>query len=339
MFFVSSGSIVGDYPEMREVIERLDAHLAAVGDGAVRADTAADFVGADPAEIERLLKEYLLQGLLTSQAVYLCPQCDQVLGLIRDGHELWCDLCERTQSLRGKDLRGSVIYRVRADALREPAQEEAAGPGSALPGTPILFIAGDRGGGPRVQLDLPGEEKALRQAVKNATLAARFVFLPPLYAATAGQLVEQVEAGPGILHFVGHGADRRLQLVDPAQPLGVQPVTPERLADLLRHAPNTIHLAYFNTCDSDGTARFLAEARVVEAAIGWPGKINDIIAVQYAETFYRLACGGRPLSQAMQMASVCLGTSAIQPQLFVAGGIDPNTHALIRGIECHPASR
>lgn len=331
MFFVSSGSIAGEHPEMRDIIVLLDAHLSAVGDGAFRADMAADFLNAEPAVIERLLDEYVRQGVVVSQLGYLCPQCDQLLGLVRSGRELWCDLCDRTQSLRAKDLRGCKVYRVRTDALRETqVPNELEETGTAGRGTSILFVAGDRGGGPRAQLDLPGEEKALQQAVKSAKPSGLFSFLSPIYAATAGQLVEGVEAGPGILHFVGHGAERHLQLVDPSQPLGIQPITAERLEQLLRHAPTKIRLAYFNTCDSDGIARRLVESGVVDASVGWPGKVNDTHAVQYAGTFYRLVCSGRALEQAMQMAAVCLGTSPIQPQLFVATGFDCQAYTLLR---------
>lgn len=330
MFFVSSANIAGEHPELQEVIIPLDAHLAAVGDGPLRADTAADFLSAEPAVVDRLLKEYVRQGVLVSQIHYLCPRCDQLLALVRSGRELVCDICDRTQSLRGKDLRGCVVYRLRPDAAREPLPHGSEAPCAAAVGTSILFVAGDRGGGVRAQLDLPAEEKAIQQAVKNASRGALFSFLPSLYAASAGQLVERVEAGPGILHFVGHGSDRRLQLVDPAQPLVVHPVTAERLAQLLQHAPTRIRLAYFNTCDSDGMARHLAEAGVVDAAVGWPGKVNDTHAVQYAEAFYRLACGGRLLEQAMQMAAPCLGASPIQPELFVAAPFHRATYTLLR---------
>jgi len=330
MFFVLSASIAADYPELREVIERLDGHLAAVGDGGVRADTAADFVDADPAEIERLLKEFERQGVVSSHPSYLCPLCDQLLGTIRDGAGLWCDVCERTQSLRGKDLRGCIMYRVCADASREPLQGVVSISSTEMTGAPILFIAGDRGGGSRAQLDIPGEEQALIQAVKNATRGTLFPFQPPRYAASAAHLIGGVEAGPGILHFAGHGAERRLQLLDPSQPLGVHPIPPERLAELLRHAPKRIRLAYFNTCDSVEVARHLVDAGVVDASIGWAGKINDSHAVQYAGEFYRLACSGRAVEQAMGMATPCLGASPVLPQLFVVAGFERETYTLLR---------
>jgi hypothetical protein len=141
--------------------------------------------------------------------------------------------------------------------------------------------------------------------------------------------VEGVEAGPGILHFVGHGSERRLLLVDPAQPLATLPVTPERLAELLKHSQVCIKLVYFNTCDSSNIASYLISSSVARAAVGWSGKISDTHAIQYVETFYRLACDGRPLEQAMQMAEVCLGESKTRPEMFVADGLDRKTYNLL----------
>ena len=332
MFFVASASIAAEHPDLEPAIESLDAHIAAVGQAGIRHELAADFVGQEPETVERLLKEFARLGVLVAEIAYVCPVCDHVLAKTRDGRELWCDICERTQSLRGKDLAGCTVYRVRADAERTP--EIPAGTGSAAATEAevvfILIVAGDRGGGQRAQLDQPAEQKALHRAIAEADNGDSFAFAQPLFAAEPGGLVKGVEAGAGILHFVGHGTDRRLVLIDPALPLASHAVTPERLEQLLRHAPQRIRLAFFNTCDSEAIARHLASSNVVEAAIGWPGKVNDNHAIQYVEVFYRLACSGKPLEQAMQMAAVCLGETLLSPQLFVANGLDPHKYVIVR---------
>jgi hypothetical protein len=74
MFFVSSGNIAAEYPDLREVVIGLDRHLAAVGDSAILSDTVADFVLAEPALVDRLLKEYVRQGRVDNAACVHMPR-------------------------------------------------------------------------------------------------------------------------------------------------------------------------------------------------------------------------------------------------------------------------
>lgn len=329
MYFVASASIAADHPELADAASALDAYLAASEGSPVRPETAADFTAAEPAITARLLKEFERRGVLSTEIGYLCPVCDGLLGTVRGGRELWCDICDRKQSLRGKDLRGCTVFRVRTDA--EKAERPAVVPTNTGMLLTIQFVAGDRGGGPRAQLDQPGEEKAIRRAIQSSRGSSRFEFAPGLFAAGAPELVERIEEGPAVLHFAGHGTERKLLLLDPAQVQPSQPVTPERLETLLKYAPERVRLAFLNLCESEAMARHLADTGAVDAAVGWAGKISDGHAVRFVEIFYRQLGNGRPLREAIDKASVALGDSDARAVLNVAPGFLPETYSVIRG--------
>jgi hypothetical protein len=332
MFFVSSASIAADYPELREVIERLDGHLVAVGDGGVRADTAADFINADPAEITRLLKEFERRGVVSSHPGYLCPLCDQLLGAIRDGAGLWCDVCARTQSLRGKDLRGCIMYRVCAAALQVQPRIGVTVLGTESTGAPILFIAGDRGGGPRAQLQIPREEKAIHDAVGLGSHRDGFRFAPSIYAASINDLIGCRRHRPAIVHFAGHGEERLMVLVRDRDPLLVMtPLNLSQAETLFASFSSELRLVVFNTCHSLDLAKHLTERGIVRMAIGVDGAISDDSAIQFAITFYRQLADGESVQRAFDLACLSLGEPSRggRPHLLHAEGVDLSSATFI----------
>lgn len=190
----------------------------------------------------------------------------------------------------------------------------------------IQFIAGDRGGGPRAQLQIPREEKGIRDAVTLGRFREAFDFAPSLYAAGINDVVACRHHQPAIVHFVGHGDERHLVLVrDRDLLVDMTPLDPMQAETLFGNFPARVRLVVFNTCRSLELARHLTARGVVDMALGVEGLIADSHAVGFATAFYRQLSDGETVRRAFDLARLHLGTAdeAARPQLFVAGGVDP----------------
>ena len=69
----------------------------------------------------------------------------------------------------------------------------------------ILFIAGDRGGTQRNQIQIPREFDSIQNALRSCKHRDAISLATPILAATFQKLVEAYRHGPAILHFAGHG--------------------------------------------------------------------------------------------------------------------------------------
>src|SRR5688500_2528519 len=79
--------------------------------------------------------------------------------------------------------------------------------------TRIVFVAGDRGGTQRSQVQIPREYTSIQDAIRGSAQRDSFDVVPPILAASRQTLVEAHRHRPTILHFVGHGDDRSLSFV------------------------------------------------------------------------------------------------------------------------------
>ena len=192
----------------------------------------------------------------------------------------------------------------------------------------IQFIAGDRGGGPRSQVQVPREEKGIREAIALGRCRDSFDFAPPVLAASIDNVIACHRNGPVIIHFVGHGEERRMVLVRDRDPLvELMLLDTRQVETLFTNFPVRIRLVVFNTCHSLELARHLAERNVVDMAIGVPELIPDDHAVRFAVCFYRQLGDGLTVRAAFDLAGLQLGDlgATSRPQLLHSAGVTPET--------------
>jgi hypothetical protein len=210
-------------------------------------------------------------------------------------------------------------------------------PGIALAGgaaaavkekTPVViqFIAGDRGGGPRSQIQVPREEKGIREAIALGQHRDSFGFAPPVLAAGIDDMIACHMTRPAIIHFVGHGEERRMVLMRDRDALvEILLLEPGQVETLFANFPAKIRLVVFNTCRSLELARHITARGVVDIAIGVEGLFPDDHAVRFAVTFYRQLSDGLSVRAAFDLAGLQVGDLAevSRPQLLSADGVQP----------------
>jgi hypothetical protein len=192
----------------------------------------------------------------------------------------------------------------------------------------IQFIAGDRGGAPRDVLQIPREDKGIRNAVGGGLFREAFGFAPSVHAASINDVISCRYYRPTIIHFVGHGSERRLLLVrDRDLLVEMTPLDLKQAETLFSNFPARVRLVVFNTCRSLELARYLTAHDVVDMAVGVEGLISDDKAIEFALTFYRLLADGENVQRAFDLAGLHLGAAdaAARPQLFASATIDPRS--------------
>lgn len=218
-------------------------------------------------------------------------------------------------------------------ATSTPGPASIAGSGPQLPGgktkPPVVvqFVAGDRGGGPRSQVQVPREEKGIREAVALGKHWDSFDFAHPVLAASLDELIACHQNRPTIVHFVGHGEERRMVLVRDRDALvEMLLLEPGQVETIFANFPAKVRLAVFNTCRSLELARHITSRGVVELAIGIEGVIPDDQAVRFAVTFYRQLSEGLSVQAAFNLAGLQLDNlpAESRPQLFSADGVQPD---------------
>jgi hypothetical protein len=190
----------------------------------------------------------------------------------------------------------------------------------------VLFIAGDRGGGQRHQIQPSRELDSITEALLGSEHREAFKLVPPIQAATHQKFVEAYRERPAILHFAGHGDDRSLAFIlDEGLLVNTTPLITEQLAAILSSFPARIRLCVLNTCNSAAVAEYLVTADIVDAAIGWPSTLDDAAAIAFSRTLYRSLGNGLTLSQSVTLANqnyglkehaVVLTTSNVDSKMF-----------------------
>ncbi|MBL8792393.1 MAG: CHAT domain-containing protein [Planctomycetia bacterium] len=333
MYYAASAVIAANHPELAAAVRALDDLLRKNTGHPVRVDFAADILHVKRDLLRRLLGLYEAHGVVQSENAYVCDACDGFLSHVAGEGDLWCDLCEKSVSFRGRELRGERVWRVLVDAATTgwiPPREEgtASRPGTeSSRRTTIQFISGDRGGGLQTQVRANREEKEIRRAIQQGTHREQFLF-EAIYSASVDDVIACNRHRPGILHFVGHGEERKLLLVRDRDVLAeMQELSAEQLLELLGNYRARVRLVVFNTCLSLGLARHITEQGVVDLAIGVEGRINDDQAVQFAAAFYGQLAEGVTVRQAFGLAAVHFrtGSPAAKPQLLQASPGDAGT--------------
>ncbi|MGA9768387.1 MAG: hypothetical protein WBV94_05055 [Blastocatellia bacterium] len=193
----------------------------------------------------------------------------------------------------------------------------------------VLFIAGDRGGGQRNQIQTPRECTSIKEAIRGSEHRDAFKLAFPIMAATYQDLAAAHRDRPAILHFAGHGDNRSLSFIlDQGLLANNTPLIPEQLAAILTSFPDRIRLCVFNTCDSAAIAKYLVNADVVDAAIGWPTKLDDAAAIAFSQTLYGSLGDGLALLQSVTLANESCGSK--EPALlFTNTNVDSNVFTFV----------
>lgn len=331
MFFVASATIAANHRELEDAVRALDGYLQANQGHPFRLGHAAGILRLDRDLVRRLLEFYQGEGAVKPEVGYICPDCDGFLARVPGEGDLWCDVCEKTFNYRGDVPIGEKLWRTLPEAAKTGWQPTAEGepeasPVETAPGQVVIqFVAGDRGGGTRAQLQIPREEKKIVEAVALGGLRDAFRFARSVFAASIDEVIACHQNRPAVVHFVGHGEERRMVLVRDRDPLvDMMQLYPEQAEVLFRNFPERVRLVVFNTCHSIDLARYLVGKGVVDMAIGIEGKIPDDHAVRFAATFYRQLAEGRSVQTAFELAGIHVGDleASARPQLLPADGVD-----------------
>ena len=197
----------------------------------------------------------------------------------------------------------------------------------------IVFVAGDRGGSTRNQLQTPKELDSIKTALQGCKYRDVFNLAIPILGATRQKLVAAYRDRPAILHFAGHGDDRSLSLIlDHGLVASQTPMIAEHLAEILRNFQTRVRLCVLNACASASAAKLLVDKQVVDAAVGWTAKVTDAAAIKFSETLYGCLGEGLALSQSIALAAQSCD-SGETPSLYGVEGINLNTYTFIKGAE------
>lgn len=197
----------------------------------------------------------------------------------------------------------------------------------------VLFVAGDRGGAQRNQLQIPREYHSIEAALEGSKYRDDFELARPILGATPSRLVAAYRVRPTILHLAGHGDDRSLSLIsDQGLVVSTIPIIAEGLASVLTNFPERVRLCVLNTCASASVAKHLVDAHVVDAAVGWPATLVDSAAIAFSETLYRCLGDGLTLTQSVTLAARSCG-SQDTPTLYTDESVDPNGTNFFRRTE------
>lgn len=197
----------------------------------------------------------------------------------------------------------------------------------------VLFIAGDRGGSQRNQIQTPREFDNLGEALGGSKHRDKFTLATPIQAATLPKLAAAYRDRPTVLHFAGHGDDRSLSLVvDQGLLVTEAPIVGQQLVRILGSFPVRIRFCVLNACASAPIARLLVDARVVDLAVGWPGKVVDATAIAFSRALYRCLGDGLTISQSVTLAIESCNAGE-PPILHVGSGVDTNVNPFVAGTD------
>lgn len=197
----------------------------------------------------------------------------------------------------------------------------------------VLFIAGDRGGGQRNQIQPSRELDSITEAILGSDHRKAFKLLLPIQAVTRQKFVEAYREQPAILHFAGHGDDRSLSFIlDEGLLVNTTPLLTEHLAAIISSFPNRIRLCVLNTCYSAAVTEHLVTADIVDAAIGWPSKLDDATAIAFSRTLYRNLGNGLTLAQSITLANQSHGSKE-HAVLLTISKVDSKMFTFVEGTQ------
>lgn len=319
MYLPKSADIARRHPEATHAIEAIDQIIYNIGAYPLRPTHVADSLELLHPVVERILHLYVEAGVLQKEVRLVCPVCEFFLE--NDGTDSdWCDNCETTFARR-RPVRETVFAPVNPISRRAVNDESTV---DVVTPISIRFIAGDRGGAQRNQLQIPKEYNQIKAAVNSAKYRTRVRIETPLLAASAQDISFVYQSNPTILHFGGHGDERELSvIVDKTLVASTEPLSADQLLAMLQSFPTRVRVCVFNTCKSLGIASQMSKNGAVDVAIGWDGDVGDATAILFAASLYAHIANGLSVAQAFELATAALPASvpSVKPTLCCAAGV------------------
>lgn len=175
----------------------------------------------------------------------------------------------------------------------------------------ILFVAGDRGGSRQNQIQMPKEYEAIQDALRASEYRNSIALAPPILAATRARLAHAYRHRATVFHFVGHGDERSLAILEDRQVLvGETELTADDLKDVLMPMQGIrVGLCVLNACESAALAEEIVDAGVVEYAIGWPTTVSDSTAIAFSRGLYGALGDGRTVLEAFRVGRSACGAN------------------------------
>lgn len=194
---------------------------------------------------------------------------------------------------------------------------------------PILFVAGDRGGSQRNQIQVPREFEAIQNALRACQHRDAMSLATPILAATHEKIAEAYRQRPTILHFAGHGDQRTLSVIQDQGALVTEiPLEAASLVKILANFPERIRLCVLNACDSGPIAQRLVQDGAVDAAVGWPSRVADSAAITFSSTLYGCLGDGIPLANAVRLAAEAC---QVEPVIYSAASVNLEQSMFVKG--------
>lgn len=326
MYFQKSAAIAKAHKGLGRHIQDIDQHIYEIGAHPIRPDLLADLLDVDQAMLERILGLYVSAGTLRSET---CRYCDNCETLLEDEHAKECDNCEAAFASIPPAAVGVFIATdpvIRTDEIAaDPALERAAP-------IRVKFVAGDRGGSQRNQLQTPKEHGAIKSAIKRSNDPEQFALLDPVFAATMNDLSTLYQDAPDVIHFAGHADDRSLAFIQDQELIASNvPVTGEKLRKIIEAYPSPIRALIFNNCNSASIAEHLAKNGIVDIAVGWDGHVPDSVAIVFAELLYLHLGNGLSIGSAFTLAAECATSegAAYAARLFCDPKLNPKLYLFL----------
>jgi len=196
----------------------------------------------------------------------------------------------------------------------------------------VLFIAGDRGGSQKNQLQIPNEYHAIQGALRACANRGVIALANPILGATRERLAEAYRERPTVVHFAGHGNDRSLAIIEDHGLLANETrLDADQLCDMLQTMQERVRLCVLNACVSVALAQRLVDANAADCAIGWPAKVSDSAAIAFSTALYGALGDGRSIGDAVTLARLACGTGD-QPILVAADKMDTDVLVIGAGV-------
>ena len=211
--------------------------------------------------------------------------------------------------VRVPSLESQQVFQISSNASDPPpSQERPASKADERNSVPILFIAGDRGGSQLNQLQITKESDAIQEALLASKHRDLISLVNPILAVTREKLAHAYRLRPKIVHFAGHGDERSLSIIEDHHLLANETaLSAEEFHKVLKTIEEKVVLCVVNACESEGLARALVDAGVVEYAVGWPSKVSDSTAITFSRALYGALGDGRTICDAFDIAKVACG--------------------------------
>ena len=149
----------------------------------------------------------------------------------------------------------------------------------------------------------PKEFHAIQEALLASEHRELIALGTPILAATRERLAHAYRSAPQIVHYVGHGNERSLSIIEDNYLLANgTALDAEEFGTVLGMMKERVMLCVLNACESGGLAGDLVGAGVVEYAVGWPCKVSDSTAIAFTSALYGAVGDGRTMQEAFDIA-------------------------------------